>query len=236
MYADDLLLMSLSLHDLQAMVNLCVKEFEAIGLSVNISKSACLRIGPGHNKPIENLTINGSAIEWMTGLRYLGVTFLKSPSFKCNLQTVRQKYFKALNGIFGKIGANSSVTVTLSLINYFCTPILLYGIEALNVSSSVYNVLEAAYTAAFFKIFKTYDKQVVRQCQFFCGCLPLCDIIDKRRLSFLLKMPTLPNLMLSMMFSNSAKMELTKIQNKHNFAGNYLFEFNSKLWSNFTIS
>ena len=150
MYADDLLLMSLSLHDLQAMVNLCVKEFEAIGLSVNISKSACLRIGPSHNKPIENVTINGNAIEWMTELRYLGVTFLKSPSFKCNLQIVRQKYFKALNGIFGKIGANSSVTVTLSLINSCYTPILLYGIEALNVSSSVYNVLKAAYTATFF--------------------------------------------------------------------------------------
>ena len=75
-----------------------------------------------------SIIINGESLEWKSELRYLGVTFLKASTVKCNLQNVRQKYFKSLNGIFGKIGANSSINVILSLINSFCVPILTYGI------------------------------------------------------------------------------------------------------------
>ena len=61
MYADDLLLLSLSLRDLQLMVNLCNMEFKALGLSINIAKSACPRIGPCHNTNIASISINGES-------------------------------------------------------------------------------------------------------------------------------------------------------------------------------
>ena len=124
MYADDLLLLSISLRDLQLMVDLCNKEFKAIGLSLNTAKSACLRIGPCHNVNIDNIIVNGCSLDWKSELRYLGVTFLRALTIKCNLQCVRQKYFRSLNGIFGKIGAHSPISVTLSLIHSFCVPIL----------------------------------------------------------------------------------------------------------------
>ena len=42
MYADDLMLLSISLNHLQRMVDLCVNEFEHLGLQVNILKfSVC---------------------------------------------------------------------------------------------------------------------------------------------------------------------------------------------------
>ena len=49
MYADDLILLSVSVYDIQELVNLCVKEFRNIGMEINIKKSACIRIGKRHN-------------------------------------------------------------------------------------------------------------------------------------------------------------------------------------------
>jgi hypothetical protein len=46
MYADDLLLLSVSVTDLQKIVSICIKEFDLLDLSLNVSKSAYLRIGP----------------------------------------------------------------------------------------------------------------------------------------------------------------------------------------------
>ena len=49
MYADDLLLISTSVTDLQKLVTICTDEFELLDLSINASKSSCLRIGSRYN-------------------------------------------------------------------------------------------------------------------------------------------------------------------------------------------
>jgi Reverse transcriptase (RNA-dependent DNA polymerase) len=236
MYADDILLLSLTLRDLQKMVDLCVREFEAIGLSINISKSACIRIGPKHNLTVASISVNGTNIEWKSELRYLGVNFCKSPKVKCNLQSVRHKYFRSLNGIFGKIGTHSSTAVTLSLINSFCVPVLTYALEAFNVSQSMYRTLEAAYSAAFSKIFATYDNQTIRQCQFFCGSLPLCDIIDNKRVVFLHKFKKSHNFSIALLYEITAKAELTRLLAKHSSSFEQISYFKNKLWHNFENS
>ena len=41
-----------------------------------------------------------------------------------------------------------------------------------------------AYSQAFFKIFTTFDKIVVQQCQFYMGLLPIHLLIDLRKLNF----------------------------------------------------
>jgi hypothetical protein len=38
MYADDLLLLAISLHDLQAMVDICVDAFDDLDLEINLKK------------------------------------------------------------------------------------------------------------------------------------------------------------------------------------------------------
>ncbi len=236
MYADDLLLLAISLHDLQLMVDLCYKEFQEIGLSLNLTKSSCLKIGPGHNIHAANITINETALEWKSELKYLGVTFLKAPTIKYNLQIVRQHYFRSLNGIFGKIGASSPVNVTISLINSFCVPLLAYGSEAFKFNSSMYNVLDSAYNAAFFKIFKSYDKQIIKLCQYYCGCFPLAYVIDKRKISFLWNFVNLSNSILSLLFMISGRFELDKMLSKHKLNVNSVCQVKHRMWANFAIS
>ena len=52
--------------------------------------------------------------------------------FTFNLQVIKQKYYHALNVIFGKTGVNSSPAVLCSLINSFCVHISMYAAESLN--------------------------------------------------------------------------------------------------------
>ena len=65
----------------------------------------------------------------------------------------------------------------------FCTPILLYAAEVLEWNKKSLRSLENAYSR--FKIVTTFDKNVVQQCQFYMGLLPINLLIDLRKLNFL---------------------------------------------------
>jgi len=58
MYADDLILLSISLVDMQSMINICVEEFDSIGMIVNSQKSSCLRNGPPHGGSVQLISNN----------------------------------------------------------------------------------------------------------------------------------------------------------------------------------
>src|SRR6267154_1256095 len=162
--------------------------------------------------------------------------FLKAPTIKCNLQSVRHKYFRSLNGVFGKIGARSPINVSLSLINAFCVPILTYGMDAFNATRTMYNVLDAAYSTVFFKIFNISDKHVIRQCQLYCGCLPISYVIDKQRMSFLWKFQNIPNYCMSVLFNTCGRRQLELLLNKYNLNVTYCGQIKSQMWSHFANS
>jgi len=119
-FADDLLLLAISLRDLQLMVNLCIDEFNDLDLKINVKKAMCMRIGRRHGEHISPILIDNQPLEWKQEMRYLGVFLVSANTFKCNLQSARQKFFRALNGIFAKIGTKASPKVLLSLVNSFC--------------------------------------------------------------------------------------------------------------------
>jgi len=132
MYADDLLLLSLSLDDMQSMINLCNKEFISCGLALNAKKSVLIRVGPRHAVKFLDINVNGQRIPCPSELKFLGVSFLLGPSFACNLQVNKQKFFQASNSILGRVGGQNFNRLTLSVIDKFCITNLLYGLEALN--------------------------------------------------------------------------------------------------------
>ena len=45
MYADDLIILAISVQDLQSLVNLCTFEFNEINMLINAKKSSCLKVG-----------------------------------------------------------------------------------------------------------------------------------------------------------------------------------------------
>ena len=153
-------------------------------MQINGSKSRCLRIGPRHAMPCKPININNMPIVWNQEIKYLGTAMASANHFTVNLQSTKQKFFRALNGIFGKVGLKTSPVVLCSLINSFCTPILLYAVESLDFNNRSLRSMENAYSQAFFKIFNIYDQSIIKQCQFYMGYLPMCFLIDLRKLNF----------------------------------------------------
>jgi hypothetical protein len=185
MFADDLLLLAISITHLQCMIDMCSQVLGSCYLQLNSKKSFLLRVGPRHNFTDAKLTLNGQVIAWKSEIRYLGVFIVSAKNFKCNLQTNRQKFFIATNGIFGKIGTRAPLSLLLSLIDTFCIPVLLYGLEAMSLSKSDKNTLEFAYSTVFYKLFQVKEKENINLCQYYSGCLPVSCRLDLRKLNFL---------------------------------------------------
>ena len=110
---------------------------------------------------------------------------MSSKKFKCNLQSSRQKIFQAANGIFGKIGLRAPHNLILSLIDTFCIPVLLYGVEGMPFTKTDRNALDFTYSTTFFKMFYVKEAATIKLCQFYSRCLPPSYRLDIRKLNFL---------------------------------------------------
>lgn len=184
MYADDLLLMSISICDLQDMIIICKSEFDWLDMAVNIKKSACIRVGSRFNVALQDPILNDNPISWCNELCYLGIVIKAASTFRCNLHSSKVKFFRSLNGILGKLGTSPQINLTLSLIETFCNPVLLYGLESLHLTKSDISLLSFPYNSVYMKLFATFDKSILTLCQFYCGQLPLAYIVDLRTLNF----------------------------------------------------
>ena len=61
----------------------------------------------------------------------------------------------------------------------------MYGIEAVDLDSYEFLHLKYCYDRSFMKIFGSFDKNVIRQCQMYSNCLDFSHLVDKYRLNFL---------------------------------------------------
>ena len=123
-------------------------------------------------------------LRWTSELRDLGVFIVSSKEFKCSIESAKKKFYKAANGIFSKIG-NLQPDVILSLIKSYRLPVLLYGVESVALNRAELTRLAHPMQTVFTKIFKTYNKDILNQCHYFMGCLPVNYIADERTLLFL---------------------------------------------------
>ena len=115
---------------------------------------------------------------------------LSAKNFKTNLQNRKQKFFRSLNAIFGKIGTFSSPSVVISLVESYCVPILLYGLDCIELPKSMLQSLENAYSQLYSKLFHTYNKNIIKQCQFYSRQMPIELKVANRRYNFLKKINT----------------------------------------------
>jgi len=116
-------------------------------LAINSKKSCCLRVGPRCDKPCNDLCTSGShLIPWVDEMKYLGVCIVQAHSSKCSLDHAKRAFYRAVNGIFGKIGRTASEEVVLELIKTKCLPILLYGLEVCPLSKTNLRSLDFSVT------------------------------------------------------------------------------------------
>ena len=92
--------------------------------------------------------------------------------------------------------------------------------------------IENAYSHAYMKIFKTFDKNVVSQCQFYMNKLPMELEIALRRLKFLKKVLMFKTNVINHIIGTSQELQI--VANKYNCDATDSFEqCKNKMWLNF---
>ena len=213
-YADDILLLAPSVHSLQNLLRICEVELQLLDMTINASKSVCMRVGPEcHVTPANIVTCDGNEIQWQSGMRYLGVYITSSRAFSCVFDNARKAFYRAFNAIFGKIGRNASEEVVLHIMKYKCLPLLMYGLEVCPTKKHQVKSLDFVLTNSFMKIFQTKSKDVVTDCMLFFNFPTIGTAINKRKEKFLRKLivsHALNNV--CCIFIASAKTELDEVR------------------------
>ena len=196
MYADDLVLLAPSVTELQSMINVCCNELALLDMRINPSKSCAIRIGNRWDNHYGNLYADREVIHWTKEAKYLGIFLLAGRKCKCKFEKLKSKFYRAANAIIAKLGNKDNIPVTLQLIFTNALPVLTYGIEALLLNKSELQSLNHPWIRCFEKIFHTFDKTVVKQCQLNNGLLSVIHYYGLKMASFVTKLPKSPNLLI----------------------------------------
>ena len=119
MYADDLILLSASIYDLQKMLNICSNTGNDLGLSFNAKKSKCIVIGPTITGIPAAMTISNMPLQWVDKIKYLGIWILSGKAFCTDFAEARRKFFASVNAMFSNLKYASDI-VKLQLMESYC--------------------------------------------------------------------------------------------------------------------
>src|SRR6267154_5521977 len=161
MYADDLILLSSSIIELQNMLVICDSVALELGINFNAVKSKCINIGPDLSISPTNLLIGNFNLPWADNLEYLGICISRVKSFHIDFTTTRKKFFASVNAILSKCNFTSQL-VKLTLLESHSLPILLYAVESLNLPKTQITELNSWWNSVYRKIFNYQKWQSVR--------------------------------------------------------------------------
>jgi len=83
LFADDLILLSISVSDLQLLVDKCFEILTQLDLVINVEKSSCMRFGYRYHFICKGIVINDIPLKWVSEAKYLGVTLKSGVKFIC---------------------------------------------------------------------------------------------------------------------------------------------------------
>ena len=236
MFADDLVLLTISISDLNDMIAICKVELDWLDMKINVTKSDCIRVGPRF-KFIDSIiiTIGNDTISWSHEIKYLGLYIVSGKHFSVNLHYCKMKFFRSLNSILSKIGDTNALTLILSLTSSNCYPILMYGLQSMRLTKSQVNRLQYAYNSVFFKLFRTFKSDIILQTQYYTGHLDLASLLDLRSLNFLNTLRTYDYFSpASHLFYLCGSNDWSDIANKYNISvTDFGGQCRAKIWAEF---
>jgi uncharacterized protein YneF (UPF0154 family) len=168
-------------------------------MSLNSNKSVCMRIGPDFKRECAAIiTKNGDSLRWVDRLRYLGVVFMSAKTFQASLADNKRSYYRSVNSVFSKVGRHASEEVLCKLVNSKCVPSLLYGLEAVPLTTSHRRTLDFVCNRTHMKIFRTRSLDIVTLCYEMMNISLYSVLIDSRKERFLMKFFNSDNLLCKM--------------------------------------
>jgi hypothetical protein len=116
LYADDILLISSSVCELQRIFTVCERELTWLDMTINVKKSCCIRVGLRHDPTVASITtVIGYKLPWVNEIRYLGTYVIQGRQFRCSLTHAKRSFHRSINAIFGKVGRLASLQKKLFL-------------------------------------------------------------------------------------------------------------------------
>jgi Reverse transcriptase (RNA-dependent DNA polymerase) len=200
MYADDILLLSASVIELQSMLDVCGDVGNNLGIMFNASKSMCMCIGRYKPSIIATMLINGSELQWVDQIKYLGITVVAGKAFMVDLKETRRKFFSSVNTIMSKCKYVSDI-VKLELFEAHCLPILLYAVESLNPTAVLMKEMNSWWNAVYRKIFGYHKWESVKAVIYQLRRLDLLHIINSRQIMFIKRVSCSMNSVMSALAS-----------------------------------
>lgn len=179
MYADDIMLLSLSVSAMQCMLDICSVFVSSLDLRFNVRKSVALRIGCRFRRQCEPLLLSSAPLSWVDEVKYLGVYFKSGVKFMRSFEFVRRRFFTCFNWIYSK--SYRSELVCVNLLKSMCIPILTYALEATCGSVSSLKALDRVIDMAVAKIFCVFDADSILCIRNIFGLRSLIDFCGSGR-------------------------------------------------------
>ena len=125
-YADDVILISTSTIQLQAMLDVCVHFGGEMVNKFNAKKSSLFKVGRNYKDFVNNLLLGDDVINWSASLKYLGVQFQSATYLKVDVSPCVRKFYASVNAVYHHTNYVTEIT-RLCLFKSFSLPILTYG-------------------------------------------------------------------------------------------------------------
>ena len=182
-----------------------------LDLQVNSKKCSAIRIGSRYKNKCNDLCLKDNKIPWTTEVKYLGIYIAAASKFKCSFDAAKAKYYRSANAILAKLGNNNNKPVILKLISTMALPCLTYSLEALSLNKTQLISLDHPWTRAFEKTFKTFDKNMIKQCQLYTGFMPMLHIYAFKVMYFLESLKSTDNIMLRTLSNNLSTDDISSL-------------------------
>jgi hypothetical protein len=188
LYADDVLLLSNSVTELQHILDICVATMNEIGMSFNVKKSGFMRCGNRSDVKCSTMYLGDYKLEQWTSIKYLGVVLKAGKTMTADFVEAKSSFYRCFNSIYAKSCMADVETIPIMLINSMCVPKLLYGIEVLAPRYAALKTLDNVVNRCVCRIFKTFDQTVIDDCRLYLGVHSVYDLYKIRACRFLLKL------------------------------------------------
>ena len=127
-FADDILLLSGSLLQLQCMLDICYDYGLKFDILFNSDKSFLLQIGLVDHHSLPSLALGLSCLKWVDKIKYLGVWIVAGKRFHVDCTLSRTKFLGAVFGVLQKCGGISE-EIKWNVLCHSCLPVLTYMVS-----------------------------------------------------------------------------------------------------------
>jgi hypothetical protein len=186
-YADDLVLMSHSCTAMQYMLRMCEQYADDFNVKFNASKTVVIRIGCRFNALCSQLEFNGSKLEYVTSMKYLGVDIVASRRFKCTYDRIKSNFYRTFNAIYSKSKGNKCELTSVELMRTYCLPAMLYAVEVTYPTKVDCAKLDNCINLAIIKMFHVTDRCNIQELRSRLRLTDVKALVEKRKEVFLSK-------------------------------------------------